>query len=94
MITDNGHSFEAILFYGLESTLICFEALLFLVLDLCFQSFTLAGAITFIIAEVSKLFIVLNSKFFYIFQIIKRFYLYFAKKNLVRKTLVDERFLI
>ena len=52
LFSDNGHSFEAILFYGLEFILLCFEIMLFLVSDLYFKSFTCAAIITFIISKV------------------------------------------
>ncbi|XP_054164949.1 meckelin-like, partial [Oppia nitens] len=45
--SDNGHSFEAVLYYGLESTLICFEILLFLVSDMCYHNFTFSAIFTF-----------------------------------------------
>ena len=74
---DNGRSFNSILLYGNEWTLMLFDLLVFAFVDSFAQDFVLAGIITYI---VTKLLIMLRNKF--------------GRKNLTRKTLVDERFLI
>ncbi|XP_074646221.1 meckelin-like isoform X2 [Tubulanus polymorphus] len=74
---DDGHSFDHVLFYGNESTLLTFDIFLFCVVDLISQNFILAAIITYLIDQL--LVLVRDS---------------LGKKNLARKTLVDERFLI
>ncbi|KAK3586521.1 hypothetical protein CHS0354_035056 [Potamilus streckersoni] len=74
---DNGHSFDQVLFYGNEMTLLVFEILLFCIVDLIFTNYIIAGVITYIITELLSM--ARNSG---------------GTKNLARKTLVDERFLI
>ncbi|XP_012943556.1 meckelin [Aplysia californica] len=75
--SDNGHSFDNILFYGNELTLVVFDTLFFCIVDLIFQDFVLAGVITFLATE-----------------LICQAREMGGKKNLAKKTLVDERFLI
>jgi len=50
--TDDGHSFDRVLFYGNEMTLIIFDMLAFCVSDLIFQNYVVAGIITYLLAEV------------------------------------------
>ncbi|XP_029641528.2 meckelin-like [Octopus sinensis] len=45
---DNGHSFDRLLFYGHEILLVQFEILLFNVVDLIWQNFILAAALTYV----------------------------------------------
>ncbi|CAL1535264.1 unnamed protein product [Lymnaea stagnalis] len=75
--SDNGHSFDNVLFYGNELMLLIFDVLLFCIVDLIFMDFVLAGIITYLIIELICL--IRDTA---------------GKKNLARKTLVDERFLI
>ena len=49
---DNGHSFDNILFYGNELTLVVFDTLFFCITDLIVENFVLAGVITFLATEV------------------------------------------
>jgi meckelin len=51
-LIDNGHSFEGVLFYSLELTLITFEIMFFIIIDLCVHSFTFAAVLTFIVSKV------------------------------------------
>ena len=74
---DNGRSFNKVLFYGNEWTLMLFELLVFAAVDLISEDFVLGGVLTYIISK--GLAIARNT---------------FGRKNLARKTLVDERFLI
>ena len=74
---DDGRSFNSILFYGNEWTLMLFDLLMFAFVDSLAQDFVLAGVITYL---VTKALIILRDSF--------------GRKNLTRKTLVDERFLI
>lgn len=74
---DNGHSFDQVLFYGHEMTLLVFEILLFNVVDLIWQNFVLDGVVTFLCVMLIN--IIRDGA---------------GKKNLARKTLVDNRFLI
>lgn len=48
---DNGHSFDKVLFYGHEMTLLIFEILLFNIIDLIWQNFVLDGILTYIIIK-------------------------------------------
>ena len=50
--TDDGHSFDQVLFFGHETTLTIFEILLFTVIDILSQNFILAAVITFVFMEV------------------------------------------
>ncbi|KAL8605996.1 hypothetical protein ACOMHN_040495 [Nucella lapillus] len=74
---DNGHSFDQVLFYGNEISLILLDILLFCVVDLIWQNYLLDGVIVFL----SIIFVTMLRDTF-------------GRKNLARKTLVDERFLI
>lgn len=51
-LLDNGHSFDAILFYGNEPTLLVFDILLFCIVDLIAMDYILAAIITFLFDEV------------------------------------------
>ncbi|XP_035678877.1 meckelin-like [Branchiostoma floridae] len=74
---DDGHSFDAVLFYGNELVLLTFELVVFSVVDLIGQSYVLDAVITYLVSRfVSNL---RDSG---------------GRKNLAKKTLVDERFLI
>ncbi|KAJ8042251.1 Meckelin [Holothuria leucospilota] len=48
VFNDDGHSFDQVIFFGHESTLLLFELLLFCVVDLIFQNYLMAGIVTFI----------------------------------------------
>lgn len=74
---DDGRSFNSVLFYGNEWTLMFFDLLVFAFVDSFSQNFVLAGIITYLAMKI---------------LIIMRDFL--GRKNLTRKTLVDERFLI
>lgn len=52
---DNGHSFERVMYYGLEFTLLSFEVMTFVVFDLILANFTFAAILTYILAQVSYL---------------------------------------
>ncbi|KAI0219965.1 Meckelin [Lamellibrachia satsuma] len=52
-ITDNGHSFDNVLFFGNETTLIIFEILLFCLIDVILHNFVLAGILTYFIGYVT-----------------------------------------
>ncbi|XP_041376380.1 meckelin-like [Gigantopelta aegis] len=77
LYNDNGHSFDKVLFFGHEFTLITFEILLFCTVDMLWNSYILAGVLTYVISEFVSM--VRESG---------------GKRNIVRKTLVDKRFLI
>ena len=51
--TDNGHSFDKVLFFGNERTLLLFDILLFCILDLIVHNFVLAGILTYLFDYVS-----------------------------------------
>lgn len=53
-ITDEDFSFEDVLFYGNEATLLIFDTLFFCVVDLGAQSFVLAAVLTYVEQTVSK----------------------------------------
>ncbi|XP_076448752.1 meckelin-like [Babylonia areolata] len=74
---DNGHSFDQVLFYGNEMSLMLFDILLFCMVDLIWQNYVLDGVIVFLITSLVT--IIRDTA---------------GRKNLARKTLVDERFLI
>lgn len=65
------------MYYGLEYTLLGFELMTFIVLDLASENYTFAAILTFVIS-----------------QLIKRIFMNLTRKNLIRKALVDERFLM
>ena len=50
---DSGHSFDALLFYGHELTLITFDIMVFSFVDLFVQNFLLAGIVTYFVGKVS-----------------------------------------
>ncbi|XP_032813422.2 meckelin isoform X1 [Petromyzon marinus] len=77
LYNDESHSFSNVLYYGHEATLLLLDMLLFCIIDMGTQDFTLATIITFV---VQKLFRSIRESF--------------SRRNLVKKTLVDERFLI
>ena len=52
--SDNGHSFDQVLFFGQESTLMTFDLLLFVVVDMAANNFILAAVITYFVDEVSR----------------------------------------
>ena len=52
-VSDNGHSFDQVLFYGNEMSLILFDTLLFCIVDLIWQNYFLDGVIVFLIISVS-----------------------------------------
>ncbi|PVD20536.1 hypothetical protein C0Q70_18692 [Pomacea canaliculata] len=52
---DNGHSFDQILFYGNEMSLLLFDVLLFCMVDFIWMNYVLDGVITYIITEVAFL---------------------------------------
>lgn len=74
---DDGKSFNSVLFYGHEWTLMLFDLLLFAVVDYIAMDYVLAGIITYIISKVLES--IRDSM---------------GRRNLARKTMVDQRFLI
>ena len=52
-VSDSGHSFDSVLFFGNERMLLVFEVLLFCLIDVVVHNFVLAGILTFAIAYVS-----------------------------------------
>ena len=50
---DSGHSFDALLFYGHEFSLIIFDIMIFSFVDLFAQDFLLAGIVTFFVGKVN-----------------------------------------
>ena len=54
IFVDNGHSFENVLLYGHEATLLIFDMLFFAIVDLIFQDFILAAIVVYIADEVSR----------------------------------------
>ena len=87
-------SFTDILFYGKEFMLMSFEILLIAIVDYISQNFVLAVIITYLIQNVSFLFLNFLDLNLFLFQLFIFFRFYLSKSNLARKTLVDERFLI
>ena len=57
MISDNGHSFDQVLFYGNEMNLCLFELLLFCVTDLIWENYLLNGIVVYLVICVSNRFI-------------------------------------
>ncbi|ODM91756.1 Meckelin, partial [Orchesella cincta] len=47
--TDNGHSFDSVLFYGNERTLFMFNLYTFIFVDILSHNFVLAGIVTFLV---------------------------------------------
>lgn len=74
---DTQQIIECALLYGLESTLLIFELLTFLISDLVVNNFIIASIVTFLVV-----------------QLLQHVYARLAKRNLVKRTLMDERFLI
>lgn len=74
---DTRRILESSLLYGLEGTLLTFELLTFLMVDLVACNYIVASIVTYLIT-----------------MLIKRFYSWLARRNLVKRTLMDERFLI
>ena len=74
---DDGRSFNSVLFYGNEWTLLLFDILFFALVDFIATDYVLAAVLTYIASKIISA--ARNS---------------FGRRNLARKTLVDERFLI
>lgn len=106
LTADEAHSFSDLLYYGNEATLLIFDTLFFCVVDLGSQNFVLASVLTYVQQMVSIwcVYSVLpvtvltracikkkKSHSLQIFRLIRNT---LGRKNLVNKTLVDERFLI
>jgi meckelin len=77
LYTDDGKSFNSVLFYGNEWTLMLFDLLFFCIVDYIAVNYVLAGVLTYF---TSKILVTLRDSL--------------GRKNLARKTMVDERFLI
>lgn len=75
--TDNGHSFDNVLFYGNEFTLMTFDIMLFCFVEALSQDYLVAGIVT---AAINHLLAMIRDLG--------------GRKNLAKKTLIDERFLI
>ena len=91
---DSGHSFDALLFYGHEFSLIIFDIMLFSFVDLFAQDFLLAGIVTFFVGKVKSK---SKSQSFHLhssFQTLMMIRQLGGKSNLAKKTLIDKRFLI
>jgi meckelin len=54
IFSDSGHSFDAILFYGHEFSLIIFDIMVFSFVDLFAEDFLLAAIVTFFVGKVTK----------------------------------------
>ena len=52
---DSGHSFDALLFYGHEFSLIIFDIMVFSFVDLFAEDFLLAGIVTFFVGKVNMI---------------------------------------
>ena len=52
MFADDGHSFDQVLFYGNEMTLLLFDMLTFCIVDYIFMNYVVAGVITYLLSEV------------------------------------------
>jgi meckelin len=77
LLTDNGHSFDRVLFYGQELTLLTFDIILFSFVEALCESYLLAGCVTAVSC--------------YMLGVCRKIG---GRKNLAKKTLIDERFLI
>ncbi|KAJ9575177.1 hypothetical protein L9F63_025870, partial [Diploptera punctata] len=77
LYSDSGHSFDNVLFYGNEFTLVTFDIILFSFVEILFHDFLLAAVVTAFCAQ--------------ILVIIRKVG---GKRNLAKKTLIDERFLV
>ena len=64
LITDDGHSFDQVLFYGNELTLLLFDVLTFCISDYIFTNYIVAGVITYLISEVSELCLIIADYIF------------------------------
>ncbi|RZF41616.1 hypothetical protein LSTR_LSTR000330 [Laodelphax striatellus] len=74
---DNGNSFDNVLFYGNEATLVSFDLITFCFVEVLSQNYLLAAIVTGASAAIISLVRKIG-----------------GKKNLAKKTLIDERFLI
>lgn len=52
-ISDNGHSFDAVIYHGHEFTLVLWDLLMFCVADFASNDFVLAAAVTYVVDKVS-----------------------------------------
>ena len=52
LLADDGHSFDQVLFYGNEMTLLLFDMLTFCIADYIFMNYIVAGVITYLMSEV------------------------------------------
>ncbi|KAJ9601533.1 hypothetical protein L9F63_000276 [Diploptera punctata] len=77
LYSDSGHSFDNVLFYWNEFTLVTFDIILFSFVEILFHDFLLAAVVTAFCAQ--------------ILVIIRKVG---GKRNLAKKTLIDERFLV
>lgn len=55
LLSDPGYSFDSVLFYGNEWSLLQLDFLVFAVVDLIAQNYILAAIITYIVAWVSQM---------------------------------------
>jgi meckelin len=53
VISDSGHSFDAVLLYGHEFSLIIFDIMVFSFVDLFAQDFLLAAIVTYFVGKVN-----------------------------------------
>ena len=93
---DCGHSFDSLIFYGHEFTLIIFDIMVFSFVDLFAQDFLLAAIVTFFVGKVSdpNRYWTILSNDFNLLQALQLIRNIGGKSNLARKTLIDKRFLI
>ena len=91
---DSGHSFDALLFYGHEFSLIIFDIMLFSFVDLFAQDFLLAGIVTFFVGKVKLKSRSQSFHLHFLFQTLMMIRQLGGKSNLAKKTLIDKRFLI
>ena len=91
---DSGHSFDALLFYGHEFSLIIFDIMLFSFVDLFAQDFLLAGIVTFFVGKVKSKCKSQSFHLHFLFQTLMMIRQLGGKSNLAKKTLIDKRFLI
>lgn len=75
--SDNGHSFDSVLFYGNEFSLLTFDILVFSFIVVLSEDYLVAGTVTAGLSHVVS--IIRNIG---------------GRKNLAKKTLIDQRFLI
>lgn len=95
-LSDSGHSFDAILFYGHEFTLIIFDIMVFSFVDLFTQDFLVAAIVTYFVGKVRvfRHFQIAFLHKFFCLQFLSLVRQIGGKSNLARKTLIDKRFLI